>query len=291
MPFQLRIVWAIAGICLWPFFLLSAAQVYEVAGVVRGKLLDGRPVIEHEEIPDYMPAMTMAFNISDTASVTNLEEGDIVQFQFHVDGKHSYADNFQVTGKEAPKLAQVLSGGVKALEEGDSLLSFQLIDENGRPLTEESLKGQITLMTFIFSRCPVPEFCPLLATKFLQVQSIIQKNDDLADQVRLLSVTLDPEFDTAEILQGYAKRVGADSAIWGFVTGDPDEIRKLARSFDVISSGSGATLNHTLTTALIDSTGKIAKLWPGNRWKAEEVVAAIRDLGSLPCDVCCSEKE
>ena len=286
MPFQFRIAWLVVGISLSSTFL-SAAQVYEVKGVIRGSLIDGRPVIEHEEIPGYMPAMTMAFNVSDLAAVADLKEGDRVQFLFHADGKSSYADQFKVIGKELSQLSHVLSDGIAALKEGDPIPTFQLINEQGDPLTEADLQGRFTLITFIFTRCPVPEFCPLLATKFLQVQAALKEEAKLADQVRLLGVTLDPVFDTPEILQSYSKRVGADPMVWGFATGEPEAIGTIARSFDVISSGTGVSLNHTLTTALISPDGRVAKLWPGNRWQAEEVMEAI---SSACCSTsCCAE--
>ena len=143
MPFLLRVVCLWVGISL-SFTLLNASQQYEVEGVIRGKLIDGRPVIEHEEIPGFMPAMTMAFNISSPDALAGIEEGDRVKFLFHVDGKSSFVDRFEVIGKELPSLTQVLSGSTQPLKEGDPVPPFQLINEQGDPLTEEDLQGQFT---------------------------------------------------------------------------------------------------------------------------------------------------
>ena len=274
------------GLLLLPL-VSTAEEVYQVTGVVRGTLLDGRLVIEHEAIPGFMPAMTMPFNVPDPELVAKLQDGDQVQFLFHLDGKSSFADNFQVTGKEISRLAQVLSDGVKPLQVGDPVPSFQLVDEKGAPISEMSLGGHATLITFIFTRCPVPEFCPLLATRFLEIQSQVKEGEDQAGSLRLLSITLDPEFDTPEILLSYAKRVGADPDLWGFATGEGDEVRKLARAFDVMSNGSGVTLNHSLNTALIGPDRRLVKLWPGNRWTADQVMAEIASV--LPSEACCSE--
>lgn len=288
MPSQLRVILWVAGFSLWPL-LLNAAQVFEVEGVIRGTLLDGRPVIEHEEIPGCMPAMTMAFNVSDLETVADIEIGDRVKFLFHVDGKSSRAESFEVIGKEQSKLVQVIRGGIKPLEIGDKVPSFSLIDEWGDSFSHEKLHGNFTLITFIFTRCPVPEFCPLLATKFLNLQEKLKKGGDGERNVRLLSITLDPEFDSPAILQAYGQRVGADPAIWNFATGNSDEILKLAQAFQVIASGTGATLNHTLTTALIDSEGEVAKLWLGNRWKAEDVMEVISTYSCSSS--CCLDTE
>ena len=288
MSFQFRSFWVGLFGLLVPLFLF-AEQVFGVNGVVRGHLLDGRPIIEHEEIPGYMPAMTMAFNVKDMEAVAGLTQGDQVGFVFHVDGKASYADSFVVTGKEVPAIVGILSKKNKALKVGDKLPDFNLVNEMGQPINPESFGEQYTLMTFIFTRCPVPEFCPLLASKYFEVQSHLLGDEFPSAKLQLLSVTLDPEYDTPQILRNYSKRVGANPALWSFATGSSDQIQSLSQALQVRSSSRKGLIDHTLSTALISPQGELVKLWSGNRWNSQDIFAAIQsfDEEMSCCEIIC----
>ena len=279
--------WIIGSFALLACSLLAGEQVYEVNGVVRGKLLDGRPVIEHEEIPGYMMAMTMPFNVADKREISGLFNGDKVNFLFHVEENASYADHFVVTGKEiSSALGLAVNKAIHPLELGDSVPDFQLVDESGTSFTQEAWLNQYTLVTFFFTRCPVPEFCPLLATKFYEVQTKLPEDLPSFSKLRLMSITLDPEFDSSAVLAAYGKRVGADSSRWNFATGEKDQIELLARAFKVASSRNKGSLDHRLSTALIGTDGTLLKCWPGNRWNAEQVITEIES--AIHIRPCCS---
>lgn len=271
------------------FQLSAVEQVFEVKGIIRGKLLDGRPVIEHEAIPGYMMAMTMTFNVSDMAEVAALEAGDRVLFQLHVDEVSSYANHFEVIGKEVASSVEkaVASSTARPLTAGDAVPGFKLLDQAGMVVTEEALRERFTVITFMFTRCPIPEFCPLLAKKFSDLQAELLQDATLGLKVRLWSLTLDPEFDTPAVLAGYGKQVGADPDLWSFITGEADALKNLARAFGIVSRSNQGLLDHSLTTALIDPDGKVVKTWTGNRWQADQVLDLIRS--SPKTTACCSE--
>lgn len=270
-----RSILTLAGCLLLGALCAQAAdRVFDVSGIVRGRLDDGRLIIDHEEIPDYMPAMTMAFTAADPSAASGLQTGDAVRFRWRVSSDGSVADNFVVTGRTAAP-APVARAAVKRLREGDAVPAFKLVDERGLPVTEANFMGRRTVITFIFTRCPVPEYCPAMAAKFASIQKSLLANGVPAGTVRLLSVTLDPEFDIPSILSAYGEAVGADPAVWGFATGEKAEAEALSRAFSVYTERNGALLDHTLCTALIGPDGRVSAIWRGNAWKIDEVLAAL----------------
>lgn len=259
----------------------AAERVFDVTGVIRGSLDDGQLIIQHDEIPGYMPAMTMAFAIKDPADATRLQHGDRVRFKFRVTDDQSRADGFVVTGRDSttPKPQTAAPSKVARLREGDTVSDFTLLDQDNAPLTPAALRDRLTVMTFIFTRCPVPEFCPAMAMRFGQLQKAILADPKLAPRARLLSITLDPEFDRPEILKAYGDAVGANFSVWNFATGTTEQIATLTKAFAVYTERNGVTLDHTLCTALIDGRGRIVELWRGNGWKIDEVLAALSRPG------------
>src|SRR5687768_3236349 len=153
---------------------VAAEQIFDVTGVIRGHLEDGQIVIQHNEIPGYMPAMTMAFTLTDPREAAPLKNGDRVRFRFRVGDEKSSAESFTVTGHETPPAA-VKSAASKSsrLRAGDTVQEFALRNENDQPLTAASLRGKLTVVTFVFTRCPVPEYCPAMALRFGQLQIAI----------------------------------------------------------------------------------------------------------------------
>ena len=131
-------------------------------------------------------------------------------------------------------------------------------------------------MTFIFTRCPVPEFCPLITTRFKALQATLARDRSLPRDTQLLSITLDPAFDTPAVLEAYGKAMGADPERWRFAGGDGAAVQQVARAFSVYVEKNGALLDHTLATALVDRRGRIVEIWRGNGWKLDEVTAALR---------------
>jgi protein SCO1/2 len=252
----------------------AADRIFDVTGVFRARLDDGRVIIDHEDIPDYMPAMTMAFKPSDPTDVAGLRDGDAIQFRWRVFKGGSLADNFVVTGRAAPP-APVARANVRRVREGDSVPAFNLVDEKNRPFTQADLLGRYTVITFIFTRCPVPEYCPAMAASFATLQEAILSSNAPAGVLRLLSVTLDPEFDTPEMLTVYGDAVGANPALWNFATGPKDEAEALSRAFSVYTERNGALLDHTLCTALIGPDGRVRQIWRGNGWQTDEILTAL----------------
>jgi protein SCO1/2 len=258
---------------------------FTVRGVIRGIAPDRQTLeIQHEAIPGYMPTMTMPFVVKDPAAAAQLKVGDGVSFRLLADDKEAWIDRItQIPAREvevpmpspearadAPKIAR--------LRDGDPLPAFRLTNENGEPINAETFRGQPFVVTFIFTRCPIPNFCPLMNKNFAQLQEAIRTGGGALAKTRLLSISFDPEFETPAVLKEAAKAEEADPAIWTFATGEKPQIEELTRSFAVSVQPESGTLSHSLATALIDGDGRLVEIWRGNGWKPEEVVSRIETL-------------
>ena len=263
----------------------AGRRQYEARGIVRGFAPDHSTIhIEHEAIPGFMPAMTMPFIARDQKEIAGLQPGDAVSFQLNVTERDSWIDRVRKIDVRQVHLAitpRALSSSTdaatqKRLHEGDAMSVFQLRDQDGKPVTLETFHGHPFVVTFIFTRCPIPNFCPRMSQNFAELQKAIAASSDALATTRLLSISFDPTFDTPEVLKQYAQHAGGDSAIWTFATGDAAEVQSLTKAFSVLVQPESGTISHSLATALIDRDGKIVKIWRGNGWTPAEVIAAVK---------------
>lgn len=260
----------------------SLERSYEVRGRVVGFGDDPRTVIvEHEDIPGLMPAMTMPFQALDAAAVQALDVGDAVAFTLHVAPDSSWISDVAALPDDAVDRHPAGSdtrpttvGGGTLLNVGDPVPDVTLVSQAGDTLRTGDYAGRSWLITFIYTRCPLPDYCPLMSQRFQQLQPRLA--EQYGDRVALLSVTFDPAYDTPQVLAEYADRYGADPARWTFATGDPSEIAHLAHRFGVFYETNGNVIDHNLTTALVGPDGTVRALWRGNDWTPEDVVQALR---------------
>ena len=260
----------------------AGGRDYAVAGVVTAAPAEGRVMVAHEEIAGFMPAMTMPFALTPGERAPALKPGDRVRFTLRVDDHGAWANAFDVVGFDTA-VAGALDGGRDTpstrLRKGDVVPDVSLVTQAGEPFTARDLRGHATAVTFIFTRCPMPEFCPLMVKRFQQVQRAIVDEPALG-QARLLAVSLDPTFDTPAVLDAYARAMQADAARWQFVTGAPADVQRLTQAFAVHVERNGVLLDHTLATAVLGPDGRVREIWRGNGWKADEVIAALRAASS-----------
>ncbi|CAM3307393.1 SCO family protein [Rhodothermus bifroesti] len=257
------------------------SRSYEMRGRIVGFGDDGRTVfIAHEAVPGYMPAMTMPFHTVDTTALQSLSLGDAVQFTFHVTRDSSWITNIRrlppgtsltLAEGERPTLH-----GLPLLEEGDPLPGVTLLTQDSTTLRTTDLKGQAVVLTFIYTRCPVPDFCPRMSENFQKLQTLVQQH--FPGRARLLTISFDPAHDTPAVLRRYAQRYTTDTQSWTFATGDTTTIRQLATQFGVHYQDEGVEIVHNLSTALITPDGRIARIWRGNRWKPEDVLQTLAEV-------------
>ena len=255
---------------------------YDTRGVVRGFSPDRSTVeIQHEDIPGFMPSMTMPFLARDSKQIAELKTGDAISFRIAVTQKDFWIENVKKIRRESvnvaePKRTSPVSANTEArLKEGDKMPPFSLTNQNGELISLDTFMGQPFLLTFVFTRCPVPNFCPRMSNNFEELQTAIKGDTGALATTRLLSVTLDPGYDTPKVLNDYAAFHHADSKIWTFATGDEKEIDSLTHAFSVYRQNEGGTISHGLATALINRNGTIERIWRGNAWTPTEVTTAI----------------
>lgn len=257
----------------------EASATYEVRGLVRNlEPADSTLIIEHEDIPGFMPSMTMPFNVRTTAEMEGVQVGDALSFDFVVHEDRSWIQNLRPADAAdlvlpEPKPLQIVEA--KHVKEGDPMPAFELIDHSGRKIDRETFEGRQFVLTFVFTRCGVPDFCPLMSSRFSELEALIRTQPGLPESTGLLSISLDPENDTPEVLDAFADGLSEDDDFWRFATGDPDEVAKLTKAFRVHTETAGGTINHGLCTALVGADGIVRTLWRGNAWKPEEIFSAL----------------
>lgn len=266
----------------------SRAREYDMRGQVLGVDREkSEMLVTHDEIAGLMPAMTMPYKVHDSSLLDNLAAGDLIAARIAVSNSEAVVTSVQKTGTAAlttPAPAPVTRSGFELIRIGEQVPDQAFVDQDGRRRTLSAIRdGRALALTFIYTRCPMPTFCPLMDRNFVELQKRAEASQRLGDTIRLLSVSFDPQYDTPPILKAHAAGLGANPALWTFVTGSRDDIDRFAMRFGVsldrTASADPRDLAHTLRTAVIDREGKLVKVYTGNEWTPAQLAA---DLESLP---------
>lgn len=262
----------------------TATQIFQVKGVVVELDPDGQNVrIKHEEIPGYMGAMTMLFEARPTNELRGLAPGDTVSFRMTVTDTDGWID--QIKKLDAAPVTNTLpmTGPFRAVRDveplnvGDLMPDYHFTNQLGQAVSLSQFRGQALAITFIFTRCPFPTFCPLMSRNFEEVQKTLLARPNAPTNWHLLTITFDPEYDTPPRLKGYAKQYHADPAHWSFLTGALIDITAIAEQCGLLfwREGDGWNISHNLRTAVVDAQGRVQKILPENKWTSDELVAEI----------------
>jgi protein SCO1/2 len=274
----------------WPLLLLLASAACGSSDreyTLQGQILSIEPNrlqadIKHEEIRGFMAAMTMPYKVRDAKEFADLKPGDLITSTLVVVSNDAYLKDVKKVG-EAPlaSAAPAASSGFELLKPGESIPEVPFLDQEGRKTTFSSLKGKTVVLTFIYTQCPLPTFCPLMDRHFVTIQERL-KADPALSQVHLATVSFDPVTDTPPVLKKHAVQLGADTSRWTFFTGDRDAIDKFASRFGVTISRDltdPKNITHNLRTVIIDPDGKLVKAYTGNEWTPDQILA---DLKAVP---------
>jgi protein SCO1/2 len=253
---------------------------YELNGQILAIAAERREVtIRHKDIEGFMVGMTMPFPVESAALLEGKQPGDLVTATLVVEERDAYLSSLTRTGSAPLDAAlPVTSTDEAILMPGDLVPDQLLVDQDGTPTPISSLRGHRVALTFMYSRCPLPDFCPLMDRNFAAVQKTIKSTPALSD-VRLLSVSFDPEFDTPATLKAHAQTLGADPAVWKFVTATPVEMTTLTRRFGVFverDAEKAIAITHNLRTAVIDPDGKVVTVHSGTDWTPAQLVADLK---------------
>jgi protein SCO1/2 len=240
-----------------------------------------RLTVAHEEIPDYMMAMTMPFKVKDPELLRSVTIGDTIQGVLAVSRTESWLETFTVTGKGEAPSSTLVEGAILAriLNEGDALPPVEFTNQDGKKIFLNNFKGRALTLTFIYTRCPLPDFCILMSNHFAKVQKSLSRDKALDGKWHLVTISFDPAFDTPRVLKSYGQSYRADFSTWDFITSDEASIRTLADGLGLtLSDDEGGLIAHNLRTVVLNKEGRIAKIIQGNEWKPEEVVDAVRKI-------------
>ncbi len=252
---------------------------YELQGQILGIDKDqGTVTIRHGDIKGFMPAMTMPFKVKDKAMLERLSRGDLVKGTLVVSDTDAYLGDLQVTGhSEPPPVEGPKEGGPVVLAPGDEVPDIQLAGVDGRPLQLSSLHGSVVALTFVYTRCPLPQFCPLLDRQFAGVLGRLRDDTRLRASVRLLSISFDPEYDTPAVLAAHARAVGADGVVWKFATAARPALDAFAGRFGlVVVREADNSITHNMRTAIVDRQGRLVKILDGSDWTVDQMMTDLR---------------
>lgn len=263
---------------------LSAKTYAASAVVIRVDAAHLALQLSCQAIPGYMDAMVMTLPVRNASELKGLEPGMIIEFKLDVRKDAAYVEQIHVrpfeNGSQEPMAARQLeileaatahtnSPVAPILRVGQPVPDFTLTDQNRQRVMSVDLKGKVVAMTFIYTRCPLPNFCFRMSNNFgaLDRRFASQMGKDLV----LLSVTFDPEHDQPEVLADYAKEWTKDQTGWHFLTGAPADVRRICAEFGVNSWQDEGLLTHSLHTVVIDRDGRLAANLEGNEYSAQQL--------------------
>jgi protein SCO1/2 len=263
-----------------------AERSYSLQGQILEVAADHQQAtIKHEEIKGLMPAMTMPYKVKNPDLLSGVAPGDLVNATLVIVSNDAYLTAVKKVGQAPLEKAPVAeapsaSSGFELLKIGDAVPDMEFVNQDGQKQRFSSLRGAPVAITFIYTSCPLPTFCPLMDRHFASIQQVI-KSDPALKRIHLVSVSFDPITDTPPVLKKHARELSADLSRWSFFTGDRDEIDRFGARFGVsISRALDDPLNitHNLRTAVIDANGKLVKVYTGNEWTPAQVLADLRSV-------------
>jgi protein SCO1/2 len=248
----------------------------------KGKVIVVEPekhlvTVSHEDIKGYMPGMTMPFAVKNEADLQILAPDDEITATLVIDGKHSWLEDLIITRQSATAPAMP---GAQVAKEGDEVPNFTLRNQDNREIHLKDYRGKTLLLTFIYTRCPVPDYCTLMSDNFAQIDRALGENQELYGKTHLLSISIDPEYDTPKVLRSYGaahteRYQNETFAHWEFAGGTKEQVKEIAQFFGLTYIPEKDQIIHALRTVIVNPDGKVGKIYRGNEWKPEEIVAEM----------------
>jgi protein SCO1 len=257
---------------------------------VRGKVVsvdakNGTAMVDLEAIPGFMEAMAMSYKVKDAAALGEMHPGDrfAAKLIVHKDGVGYQApllDEIVITSQAKPDYKPAMQFHVPAA--GDAVPDFKLVNQSGRSIHLGEFKGRVLLVTFIYTRCQLQDYCPRMSNNFAEVNKALAGDPAVYAKTHLLSVSFDPKYDTPAVLKTYGGEYMGLYAKpkfdhWEFAAPPEDELARVTQFFNVgITPGDAGALNHSLSTVVIGKDGKVAAWYPTNDWQPAELALAVR---------------
>ncbi|MDB6040344.1 MAG: electron transport protein SCO1/SenC [Verrucomicrobiales bacterium] len=265
-----------------PVTTSASVKTYQTKGTVREVSLDHRStVIRHDAIPDYMPQMTMEFTVLDSEELNGISPGDEISFHLIVTDESHWIDTIRPLKSSPGKTSQpwdptAVNQSI-ALKPGQTMPDHEFLSEDGKTLRFSDFRGKVVAFTFIFSRCPLPDFCPRMSKNFEQARALLKNDSREIKNWQFLSISFDPEFDKPAVLARYAHSYrGNDPAGWTFAAASTNTLALLTNELDLRVNRDGNGFSHNLRTIILDPIGRIHRQLEGNRWTAQELADEMK---------------
>jgi len=262
----------------------AGVKVYKLRGkVISTNTAKTEVTLDHQAIPGFMDAMTMPYKVKDANILTELHPGDVLTADVLVSqdpNADTLLDHIVVVAEGRPDYRPKAIYHVPTA--GDAVPDFKLLNQDGRAIHLGQFRGEALLVTFIYTRCPLPDFCPRVTHNFAAIEAKLAADPALLNKTHLVCVSFDPDNDTPARLRAYgATYIGSDAkgafAHWDFAVPDKDVLRQMALYFDVgFTNEADSTITHTLSTTLIGPDGKVVRFYPGNDWTVDEVLGDVK---------------
>ena len=237
--------------------------------------------VAHDEVKDYMPAMTMPFTLKDEWAFDVLSPGDEISAALVVERSSHRLEEVVISKQSVEPPAGETSATVAGEPQpGMEVPDFSFVNQDGKRINLQQYRGKALLLTFIYTRCPVPDFCTQMSNHFAQINQELRKTPEVYARTHLISITIDPAYDTPKVLRSYGAAHTGNYAEekfshWEFVTGQAEEVQRAAQYFGLTYFPESDQIIHGLRTAVITPDGKIFTIYRGNQWKPAN---ALHDL-------------
>ena len=263
-------------------------KTYHLRGRIVSVAADGHVMVDAGAIPGFMGAMTMSYKLVDPTVVSELHVGDVITGTVIVDDNpdgpiNPRLDQIVVVGQAKPDTKPTVQYHVPA--PGEAVPDFTLLNQSGREIHLAQFRGKAVLLTFIYTRCPLADFCPRMSSNFAEIDKGLALDKSIYRGTHLLSVSFDPTYDTPMVLRSYGgahtgRFTNEDFAHWDFAAPSVAELPKVEQWFDVGVTGSSAdasSIQHSLSTVLIGKDGKVIAWYPTNDWKVADVLKQVEE--------------
>jgi protein SCO1/2 len=268
----------------------STSKQYPIrATVVAIDAQDGQVTLQHEAIPGLMEAMTMSYPVTDRSALSELHPGDKIMATMLADPSPQGPVNLRVS--EVVIIAQAKPDYIQAVQyhvptQGDEVPNFTLLNQSDKKIDLKQYRGKVLLMTFIYTRCPLADYCPRMSHNFAQIDQQLATDPKVYKDTHLLSVSFDPTYDTPKVLKSYGGaytgRYSKETFNhWEFAAPSEKELPKMEQFFDVgVTPGEKGTLQHSLATVVIGKDGKVIAFYPTNDWSVTTVLDQVKQAAA-----------
>ena len=254
---------------------------YPIQGKVIGiNTASGEIELDAAAIPGYMDAMTMPYKLKDPAVLGELHAGDSLRAALLVTDTTAVLDEIVITGQSKPVARQ--ASDLQPLTPGEPIPNFALRNQSGQIVHLDQYRGRVLLVTFVYTRCPLADYCPRMSRNFAEVDKALAADPQLYAKTHLLSISFDPKYDTPAVLKSYGGAYTGNYSNekfehWEFAAPDERDLQKLLNFFDVAATPEqNKTVTHSLSTVVVGADGRIYKWYGGNDWTPAEIVADVK---------------